>query len=106
MNPDSPLNVQSLEKFGVFMTKEKVAEALDIGVHNIPLLVRAGLLKPLGRPGRYCVKKFSRDELARNIVSQTWLEKVAAAIHRHWRIKNARKRAKLAGNGPAPATMG
>jgi hypothetical protein len=98
MNPDTPLKIQPLEKFGVFMTKEKVAEALDIGVHNIPLLVRAGLLKPLGHPGRYCVKKFSRDELARNIANQTWLEKVVAAIHRHWRIKNAHKRAKQAGN--------
>jgi hypothetical protein len=30
-----------------------------------------------------------------------WLDKVVAAIHRHWRIKNAHKRAKQAGNGSA-----
>jgi len=67
MNPDSPLKIETLEKFRAFMTKEKVAEALGIGTHNIPLLVRAGLLKPLGHPQRYCVKKFSRETLARNI---------------------------------------
>ena len=78
MNPDSPLRIQALEKFAVFMTKEKVAEALGIGTHNIPLLMRAGLLKPLGHPQCYCVKKFSRETLARNIADETWLDKVAA----------------------------
>jgi hypothetical protein len=96
MNLDSPFKLQSLEEYGAFMTKEKVAKVLDIGTHNIPVLTRAGLLKPLGHPQKYCVKKFSRDELARNLADKTWLEKTAAAIHKHWRIKNARKRAKLA----------
>jgi hypothetical protein len=63
--------------------------------------MRAGLLKPMGHPQKYCVKKFSREALARNIADQVWLDKVAAAIHRHWRVKNARKRAKQAGNSPA-----
>ena len=100
---ESRLNIQPLDDFGAFMTKEKVAKVLDIGVHNIPVLVRAGLLKPMGHPQRYCVKKFSRDLLARNLADATWLDKAAAAIHRHWRIKNARKRSKPAGNPPASA---
>jgi len=91
MNPESSLKIQALEKFPVFMTKEKVAEALGIATHNIPPLVRAGLLKPLGRPGRYCVKHFSRDALVEKFTSPEWLDKVVTAIHRHWRIKNARK---------------
>jgi hypothetical protein len=103
MNPDSSLGIQSLDEYGAFMTKEKVAKALDIGVHNIPVLVRAGLLKPLGHPQRYCVKKFSRNELARNLADKTWLEEAAKALHRHWRIKNARKKAKQNGNGAAQA---
>jgi hypothetical protein len=98
MIADSPLKIPSLEKYGVFMTKEKVAEALDIAVHNIPVLVRAKLLKPLGNPQRYCVKKFSRDQLARHLADEAWLDKAAEAIHRHWRKKNARKRAKQVGN--------
>jgi len=98
MNPDSTLKLQSLEKFPVMMTKEKVAEALGVAHHNIPPLTRAGLLKPLGRPGRYCVKHYSRDMLAEKMTDTEWLDKVVAAIHRHWRNKNARKRARLAGN--------
>ncbi len=94
MTPDSPLKIQPLEKYRATMTKEEVAEALGIGKHNIPPLVRAGLLKPLGHPQRYCVKHFSRDMLAQQLADMTWLDKVAAAIHRHWRNKNARKRAR------------
>ena len=92
MTADSPLKIRGLEKFPAVMTKEKVAEALGIAAHNIPPLVRVGLLKPLGHPGRYCVKHFSRDALAEKFANLEWLDKVVAAIHRHWRIKNARKR--------------
>jgi hypothetical protein len=95
MTTDSQLKLQALEKYPVFLTKEKVAEALGIATHNIPVLMRAGLLKPLGHPGRYCVKHFSRDALAEKFASPEWLDKVMAAIHRHWRNKNARKRARL-----------
>ena len=73
MNPES-LKIQALEKFPVVMTKEKVAQALGIATHNIPPLVRSGLLKPLGQPRRYCVKHFSRDALAEKIASQEWLD--------------------------------
>lgn len=81
------------------------AEALGVATHDIPPLMRAGLLKPLGHPQRYCMKKFSRETLARNIADETWLDKVAAAIHRHWRIQNALKRARQAQlNGQAAPT--
>ena len=106
MNTDSPLKLQSLERFPVMMTKEKVAEALGVAQHNIPPLTRAGLLKPLGHPGRYCVKHYSRNMLAEKMADNIWLDKVVAAIHRHWRNKNARKRAKLAGNHPAGMKTG
>jgi len=49
------------------------------------------LIKPLCRPQRYCVKHYSRDVLAQQITDISWLDKVVAAIHRHWRIKNARR---------------
>ena len=101
MNSDSPLKIQSLEKFPVTMTKEMVAEALGVATHIIPPLSRAGLIKPLGRPQRYCVKHYSRDLLAQQLADVGWLDKVVAAIHRHWRNKNARKRAKQAGKPKA-----
>jgi hypothetical protein len=100
MNAESSSKLQSLEKYHATMTKEEVAEALGLATHVIPPLTRAGLIKPLGRPQRYCVKRYSRDVLARKIANVNWLDKVVAAVHRHWRIKNARKRAKQISNNP------
>jgi hypothetical protein len=101
MTADSPLKIQPLEKYRATMTKEEVAEALGVARHIIPPLSQAGLIKPLGRPQRYCVKHYSRDVLAQQLADVNWLDKVVAAIHRHWRIKNAHKRSKQAGNGSA-----
>jgi hypothetical protein len=98
MTADAPLKIQALEQFPVTMTKEMVAKALGVAPHTIPPLSRVGLIKPLGRPQRYCVKHYSRDVLARNLADVDWLEKVVAAIHRHWRNKNARKRVRLIQN--------
>lgn len=97
MNSDVSLELQSLEKFPVCMTKEMVAKALGIATHNIPPLVRAGLLKPLGRPAAYCVKYFSRKMLAEHFSDEQWLDKVVTAISRYWRGKNARRRSRLTG---------
>lgn len=104
MNTDSPLNIQSLEKYHATMKKEEVAEALGVARHIIAPLSRAGLIKPLGHPQKYCVKHYSRDLLAKNLADMDWLDRVVAAIHRHWRNKNARKRAKQAGNSSAKGT--
>jgi hypothetical protein len=103
MTTDSPLNIQPLEKYHATMTKEEVAEALGVARHIIPPLSRAGLIKPLGHPQKYCVKHYSRDLLARNLADVGWLDKVVAAIHRHWRIKNARKRERQAQLNGQPA---
>jgi hypothetical protein len=106
MTPESsasPLKISLLEKYGPTMTKEEVAETLHIPRHIIQPLTRAGLFTPFGEPKKYCVKRYSSEMIARNMVDQNWLDKMVAAIHRHWRNKNARKRAKQAGNSPATA---
>jgi hypothetical protein len=99
MTTESPLRIQPLEKYRATMTKEEVAEALGVATHIIPPLSQAGLIKPLGRPQRYCVKHYSRDVLAQQLADVTWLDKVVAAIHRHWRYKNARRLERLAKSG-------
>ena len=103
MTADSPFKLQSLAEFPAAMTKEMVAKAIGLAVHHIPPLSRAGLLKPLGRPGRYCVKHYSRDLLACNLADAAWLEKAMAAYHRHWRIKNSRKKNRPIDN-PSPTS--
>jgi len=100
MNADLLREFALLEKSPVCLTKEMVAKALGIATHNIPPLVRAGLLTPLGRPGRYCVKYFSRQALAENMANEEWLGKVVNAINRHWHTKNSQRRSRLANAQP------
>jgi hypothetical protein len=95
MNPDTPFTNPALEKYPALMMKEHVAKALGLATHCIPPLVRVGLLRPLGNPSRYCVKLYSRDVLAQQLADVTWQDKVAAAIHRHWIIKNSRRQNQL-----------
>ena len=84
-----------LEKFPALMMKEHVAKALGLATHCIPPLVRVGLIKPLGNPSRYCVKLYSRNVLAQQLADVSWQDKVAVALHRHWKIKNSRKQTQL-----------
>jgi hypothetical protein len=97
MSTESPVKIPSLEKYGPWMKKEQVAEVLYLPRHIIAPLAQAGLLETMGQPRRYCVKMYSRDALARRMVDPVWQDNVAAFIHRYWRRKNARKRAKQAG---------
>lgn len=55
------------------LPRKWLAKARGIEAHNIPPLCRAGLIKTLGRPDRYCVKHYSRDALGRNLVGPGWL---------------------------------
>ena len=67
MTADSPLKIQSLDEFGAYMTKEKVAKALGIARHNHSPAGAGGVDQAFGHPQRYCVKHYSRGLLARNL---------------------------------------
>jgi hypothetical protein len=106
MSTESPVKAPSLEKYGPWMKKEQVAEVLHLPRHIIAPLAQAGLLATMGQPRRYCVKLYSRDALAQRMVDPVWQDNVAAFIHRYWRKKNARKRAKQAGEPQAERVPG
>ena len=67
----------------------ETAWLLGFSEHDIPVLVSAGLLKPLGRPAATGSKFFATVEL-RNLRNDTrWLAKASDAIVNHWKSKNA-----------------
>jgi hypothetical protein len=80
--------------------------------HDVPILVAARLLKPLGNPSPYNVKFFAASELLEQIQDRTWLTKVTSALSQHWQRKNATKRYDLTvgivekHNAPAIAVAG
>lgn len=73
------------------LTAEQTAWVLNCQPHDVPVLVAAGLLKPLGNPPQNGTKFFAASEVIERSDDLKWLGRVTAAIHGHWRMQNARK---------------
>ncbi|MGD0058848.1 MAG: hypothetical protein ABSD58_05460 [Verrucomicrobiia bacterium] len=66
------------------MDAQETAWYLGFTAHDIPILVRVGLLKPLGHPPATATLTELRTD-------PQWLARASDAIVRHWQTKNARK---------------
>jgi hypothetical protein len=72
-------------------TTEQTAWALNCQPHDIPVLVAARLLKPLGNPAPNSLKYFSAAEVAESARDRTWLARLTNALYEHWRRSNQQK---------------
>jgi hypothetical protein len=75
------------------LTAEQAAWVLNCQPHDVPVLVAARLLKPLGNPPPNGIKFFATAEIVESAKERSWLARVTATINRHWQKKNGRKRA-------------
>jgi hypothetical protein len=73
------------------LTAEQAAWALNCQPHDVPILVAARLLKPLGNPSPYNVKFFAASEVLEQLEDRAWLAKVTNALNQHWQKRNAAK---------------
>jgi len=69
------------------------AAALVLGFqeHDIPILIRAKLLKPLGNPAANAVKYFAAVDVEECARDAAWLNKATVTISRHWSLKNMKR---------------
>ena len=74
------------------LTTEQAAWVLNCQSHDIPALVAARLLKPLGNPPANGIKFFATADLLEATKDRNWLVRVTSTINLHWHNKNARKR--------------
>jgi len=74
------------------MTVEQAAWLLNCQAHDIPILVAARLLRPLGNAPPNSVKYFAAPEVLELTKERTWLVKVTNALNDHWRQRNARRK--------------
>jgi hypothetical protein len=87
------------------LTAEQVAYALNCQPHDVPILVAARLLKPLGNPPQNSVKFFAASEVLEQAKDRTWLGKMTNTLNQHWQRKNKAKRVRVPGNVLGPNTM-
>lgn len=65
------------------LTAEQVAWVLNCQLHDVPILLMARLLKPLGNPTPNSVKYFAAEEVLELARDRAWLAKVTNAISQH-----------------------
>ena len=73
------------------LNAEEAAWFLGFLPHEIPVLMSAKLLKPLGTPAANGCKYFPATDLESLRDDPKWLAQASNAIVRHWRDKNNRK---------------
>jgi hypothetical protein len=73
------------------LNPEQTAWYLGFTKDDIPLLIAAGLLKPLGRPSRSSVKFFALVELEQLRRDVKWLSRAVSVVQGYWRAKNLRR---------------
>jgi hypothetical protein len=74
------------------LTADQAAWVLNCQPHDIPALVAARLLKPLGNPAANSVKFFATADLLESTKDRNWLVRVTSTINQHWHKQNARKK--------------
>jgi hypothetical protein len=65
---------------------------LNCQPHDIPVLVAARLLKPLGNPQPNSVKYFASVEVLELTKDRGWLARMTNAVNQFWQRKNAAKK--------------
>ena len=93
MRPDQHDFLTLLGRLPARLTAEQAAWVLNCQVHDIPALVTAKLLKPLGNPPANGIKYFATADLLEASQDRQWLQRMSATIYQHWHKKNTRGKA-------------
>lgn len=70
----------------------EAAKVLGFREYDIPILMAAGKLTPLGNPARNAPKWFAAVEIIRLATDVDWLQKATKELARYWRNKRTRRR--------------
>ena len=91
MRDDQHRFLSLLGRLPARLTAEQAAWVLNCQPHDIPALVGARLLKPLGNPPVNGIKFFATLDLVEKTKDRSWLVRVTSTIYQHWQKKNARQ---------------
>jgi len=75
------------------LTAEQAAWVLGCQAHDIPMLISARLIRPLGNPAPNAIKFFATAEILEQAKDRSWLAKITNTINQAWHKKNARQKA-------------
>jgi hypothetical protein len=85
MNENSAL---FLPRLPARLEVNQTAEILGFLPHELRVLLKSGLLKPLGKPAANGHKFFCAVEISALSENREWLDKATRAVARHWKNRN------------------
>jgi len=88
------------------LTAEQAAWVLGCQPHDVPILVTARLLKPLGNPPQNGIKFFATTDLLELAKDRAWLAKMTHTISQHWQKRNTRQKARASQTELSPLALG
>jgi len=77
------------------LPSEDVAFLLGRHTTDVPILVKAGVLCPLGKPAPSAPKYFASQDILELSKDVKQLSKAVECLTRHWAKKNSRRKAAL-----------
>jgi len=80
----------NLARLPAMLNSQQTAVLLGIAEHDIPPLIRAGHLKPLGRPPQNAVKYFASLVILELASDLRRLETIRRTLYAHWQQKNSK----------------
>jgi hypothetical protein len=81
----------NLRRLPAMLNMQQAAVILGVGEHDMPALIRAGLLEPLGDPQANAVKYFAGIQVLEMAGDPAYLGKMRNAIYEYWQGKNSAK---------------
>jgi hypothetical protein len=90
MKDDQHRFLSLLGQLPVRLTGEQAGWVLNCQPHDIPALINAKLLKPLGNPSANGTKYFATADLLEIAKDRAWLVKISNTISQHWQHQNTR----------------
>ena len=86
-------NVLGLSRLPARLDVLQTSSLLGFSEPDVPVLVKARLLRPLGNPTPNAAKFFAACEVEKLASDPGWLGRATRAVARHWQNKNSRGRA-------------
>jgi hypothetical protein len=81
------VEILNLKRLPARLTVPETAALLGFADHDLPVLMAARLLKPLGNPAANAPKYFAAAEVERLAGDTKWLGAATTAISKYWRRK-------------------
>ena len=86
---DELSSASTIDVLPACLDARQAARYLGFQEHDIPILVAAGLLKPLGKKLEQSAPRyFARVNIEVKAADVAWLNKATDAVRGHWRRKN------------------